>query len=145
MKNTKYITINVGLNNLPPSTTARHIMDSIAYSFDTRTFAKANAVGTGKGEVENTYVIMFEADNVPDSTILKRLEGLASVYGQDAIAYLVNTGSNYCAAGLAWSPGVQPEDKYIFDESLFLTVSSGTAQEVYTSENTPPGSTKYKG
>jgi len=144
MKNTKYITINVGLNNLRPNTTARRIMDSIAYSFDTRTFAKANAVGTCKGELENTFVIMFEADNVPDSTILKRLEGLASVYNQDAIAYRVSTGSNYCAAGLAWSPGVQPEDKYLFDNDLFLTISDGR-QVVYISDNTPPGSTKYKG
>lgn len=145
MRTTKYITLNVGLNNLPPNTQAKHIMDSIAYTFDTRTFALAEGLGTCQGEPEPTYIIVFPTDNVADSTILARLERLADVYAQDGIAYRVSTGQTYTAAGIAWSPGVSPEEKYLFDNDLFLNIAVHDKQDLYISENTPPGSTKYKG
>ena len=143
----KLLTLNIGTMGLPEHTTAQDIMDSIAYSFDCSTFKYAYSRGQWEGEDETTIVISFESYEVPDSTILKRLEGLCMVYNQAAIAYNISgVPDRVYAKGLAYHPSIFASSRIAYDTDYFVTLEQAEGLEDstgvlrYNSDNTPPAS-----
>lgn len=143
----KVLTLNIGTMGLPEETTARNIMDSIAYSFDTNRFRYAYTRGQWEGENETTIIVSFSANDVPDSTILKRLEGLCMVYNQTAIAYNIGgRPDRVYAEGLAYAPSIYASSRIAYDSDYFTTIQQAEGLEdstgvlEYISTNVPAAS-----
>lgn len=145
--NQKIITLNIGMNNLPEETTFSEIMDGLAYSFDTAQFDWGAVGSYWEGEPERTIVVRFKIDRIPDSTILKKLEGTCSVLNQDAIAFMISSeAKSPYLTGLAYSASVDPNYRLLFDTKYFRGIGALASAEdstgvlEYTSTNQPLGS-----
>lgn len=139
----KYIYLNIGLNNLQnEDIKLSEIMDSLAYAFDVKPFAWCHTWSTYENEIEPTLVVAFNIDPIPDSTIIRILEGMCTEYNQDSIAYELSLNNMVYMQGLAWHPRVR-DKRYLFNPDYFKRLYDGSeGPQIYTSENVPAAS-KY--
>ena len=144
----KFVKLNIGLNNLPKEDTLlSEIMESVGYSFDVKTMAWAHVWSSYNDEAEPTLALSFAIGPIPDSTIIRTIENLATTYNQDSIAYTIasdnETGQHIepYLEGLAWNPRVMDgHNKYRFDPRLFVTPSSQVNFRYFDNTNLPGAS-----
>lgn len=109
------LTINVGLNNNPMS--ASEVVDYFAsFNSELRLMAYQIKDSEYNGEVEPTFVAMFENKTKYDSTIFDELEFACEKMTQECIALSMDTGDM-----LVYNPSFNG-DRFKFDSKYFLTL-----------------------